>query len=358
MTTRNNDTKEQTTTQPAEKETTGKGNCPHRHWKALFPCAALLALILASVNFWQMNLSSKLQATQNARIDAVFLSYKADMDKQRREVNQTIQGLNASEQQLQTRVDELNKQLQTALQKKLYQKQDWLLQKAKHYLELAQINIHWTNDPNASIAMLQEADTILRELPDQRLFPVRQSIAAEITQLQAVSSADLAGILSQLDTLKASVDKLPVKTSAMSPVSPDNSSPNTDAQSAWKSKLQDSINALEQLVVIKHHDGEAIEPILSPLYINLLRESVRINLQAAQWAAIHYDSTVFQQALAQAIEDVNRGFDKNNAETQSLINGLQALQKQQFDINKPDITHSLTRLNQLIEAATSGDKAP
>ncbi len=87
---------------------------------------------------------------------------------------------------LQNKIQQMNKDLQAALREHFDQKQDWLLLKARYYLELAQINAHWSDDQQVTIALLQQADALLRTIPDQQLFTVRQAIAQEITQLQVL----------------------------------------------------------------------------------------------------------------------------------------------------------------------------
>lgn len=109
------------------------------------------------------------------------------------------------------------------------------------------------------------------------------------------------------------------------------------------------MNVLEKLVVIRRND-EDIQPLLSPLHQTLLRDSIRFNLQEAQWALLQNNSKIFQLSLAQALKEINRAFDENAVATQALIKQLQNLQQEKLETITPTLNQSLSLLNQLIES--------
>lgn len=324
-----------------------------RRKKMLAPLVAILALVLAANSFY-LTWSLYQQSTYYASSILVLKEQQSATIKQLREA---LQGWSASEQKMKSQVSELSKNLHTALQQRLYQNQDWIMLKARHYLELAQINWHWSRDSRASIALLQQADSLLRELSDQRIFPVRQSLATEISRLQSIPDVDIAGLLSQLDAAQATVSTLPIQTIIISPL-PNGATPaETSSPSAWRAKLRENISMLEKLVIIKRND-EDIKPMLTPLHQAVLRESIRMNLQEAQWAILQSNTLVYQHSLSQALDDIARTFDNKAPGTQALIKTLQNLQQQNLSPEKPAITESLRLLNQIIDASTTGDKTP
>ena len=253
---------------------------------------------------------------------------------------------------LQSQMQKINNDLQTALQQHLDQKQDWLLLKARYYLELAQINAHWSEDQQVTISLLQQADDVLRTIPDEKLFTVRQAIAQEITQLQGHAKIDIAGLLSQLDAAQNVTANLPIKqphsAQTINNETPKNLSP-------WRQKLQESLNVLEKLVVVRRNE-EDIQPLISPLHQTLLRDSIRLNLQQAQWAILQNNPKIYDLSLTQALQTIKRSFDESEQSTQALIQQLQTLQQEKLVAAKPTIGQSLSLLNQLIEVKDSGDK--
>ncbi|WED42506.1 uroporphyrinogen-III C-methyltransferase [Legionella cardiaca] len=258
----------------------------------------------------------------------------------------SVQTLKEDHAQLQEHLKSLDKELQTAMQQRLYQKQDWILLKARYYLELAQINAHWSNDKQTTIALLQQADLLLGTLSEQAVFAIRQAIAQEITQLQALPKVDVAGLLSQLDAAQTNLVSLPLK----HPVpGAKNKTSSEKSASPWREQLRESINSLGKLIVVRRHD-ENVEPLLSPIQQAMMQEAIRMNLQEAQWAILQNNSTVYQMALTQAIKTIKRAFEINAASTQALIKQLQNLLKQKINIEKPMIEKALPLLNQLIDS--------
>lgn len=319
-----------------------------RRW--LTPVIAVVALILAGGSFYQSLQQRRLAQTYETSLHNLV----SQQDALSRTVSEEARTRDQQRQEWQSRLNDLTSSMQRMLKQRLYQKQDWILLKTRHYLELAQINTHWSDDAAASIALLQQADTLLQELPDQRVFPIRQRIAEEISQLRAWPVVDVAGLLSQLDAAQTAVDTLPVKALTMSPTPQTPSSDPT--ATTWRKTLQDSVTVLEKLVVIRHNNDLA--PVLLPMQQALLRERIRMNLQTAQWAILQNNSVVYQSVLAQSLRDIQQAFDTEASGTQALIQSLQHLQKQTLSPAKPGIDQSLRQLNQLIETAEPGEVKP
>lgn len=325
-------------------------NCDYRKVFIVMLLPSLLALLLAiyalydtrqsrtlTENNWQTVNTSLSQTNQQLAAQKDWqTNYQTSLDKQ------------------QQQLDKVNSTLQTALQQPLYQKQDWLLYKARYYLELAQINAHWSENQQTTIALLHEADFILQGITDQSIFVVRQSIAEEISQLNALPTVDIAGILSQLDSARQEVNELPLKGN-IDLAQPDSEPSTTNA--GWRDDLHNSIGFLKKLIVVRHQETD-IQPLLSPMHQALIRESLRLDLQQAQWAALQHNEAIFQQMLNQALEDITRNFDSQAISTQAIIEQLKTLQKLPLKQKSPTIEQSLQQLNDLIgknNTSTSSD---
>lgn len=249
----------------------------------------------------------------------------------------------------QTRLDTLKKSVGSALQEHLYQNNDWLLQKARYYLELAEINAHWSDNTSTTIALFQQADNLLINMNESPLLSIRQAIATDIAQLQAIPVLDTAGLLAKLDAIQHTISMFPSKAPlALTKIktSPDIA---VNTPSTWRGHLQRSLDLLKKLVIIRHHN-EAIQPLLAPEYETILRENIRFNLQEAQWAVLQKNQAVFDLALTQAIANVSLAFDSNAENVQTLIKQLNALQSTQLKSETPSLGQSLLLLNQFIES--------
>ena len=241
--------------------------------------------------------------------------------------------------------------MESAIEQTMYQSQDWVLLKANYYIELAQINSHWNNNYTASIALLEEADKLLTKLTNPKIFEIRQVIAKEISQLKAIMPIDKAGLLSKLDAAQQSVTdlniQLPHETSATQTTQPPSSN--------WHSHFYTSLDQLKKLVVVRR-DNEDIKPLVSPLLVAAIKETVRLNLQEAQWAVLNEEHTIYQLMLTEAINNIQRTFNLNDHNTNVLLEQLNSLHQVSFSQEKPEIGKALPLINQLIDNKIAGKK--
>jgi len=264
------------------------------------------------------------------------------------QVATTLGSTNTLQENLADKVRVLNQALHAALQQRGYQTNDWLLLKVRYYLELAQINAHWSDQTETTVALLQEADALLGTLHDQRLFVVRQAITKEISQLQAAPQLDMTKILSQLDAAQSMVLKLSIKQSFAPLAVNDTTPPPENTQSTWRNHLSDAMRLLEKMVVVQHHTDD-VQPLLTSAYESVLRENIRLSLQEAQWAVLRFNDPMYHLLLTQAILNVNRSFDSHVEGNQALLKYLDDLQKIQLIQQKSMPDESLLLLNQAIE---------
>ncbi len=268
------------------------------------------------------------------------------------QVSETNHRLNSAEEAVRSskkNLDALTTHAANAQLERGYQNNDWHLLKARYYLELSSINAQWTENTPTTLALLQSADALLATLHDPRVFPVREAIATEILEWQAIPPLDITGLLTQLDAAQQAVYHVQVKSPlSLSPLAP-LAEPIKKAPKTWHDRLETTLNQLDRLVVIRHHE-DVNQPLITPAYTALLRENIRLNLQEAQWAVIQHHSEVYQCSLAEAIQTMKRVFDLKNPLTQSLIQQLTVMQHIQLSRAKPAFGQSLLLLNQVIES--------
>lgn len=255
-------------------------------------------------------------------------------------------------QQQETQLNLLEKKLQETRQQQTYDKKDWLLLKARYYLELAEANAYWSTQTESSIALLKQADQLLATIPDQAIFPVRQAIAQDISMLETIAPLDITGLLSQLDAIQTNLIQLPLKQSAtelLAQTKKEKLAHNTSDSNAWSEHLKTTLTHLEKLVVIQRHDSMPL-PLLSPEQEALLRNGVRLNLQEAQWAILQGNEALYQWALSAAEKTIKQQFAQNSAQTQTTLRQLNTLSQTKLIQPKVSIQQALRRLNTLIES--------
>lgn len=263
------------------------------------------------------------------------------------------QGLHLQQQTLHKTQETLSQQINqlqasvTVLKASRQDNEDtWLAGKARSLLELAQLELFWRNDTKTAIVLMQQADAALANMHAEGLLPVRQTLAQEIATLQAQPSQDIAGLVNQLDALRNLVPNLPVQIKTL-PQTTDTAA-KEPAESGWRKHLNESLDVLKTMVVIQKQDTN-INPQLSALHLSLLKESIRINLQEAEWAILHNNNAVYQSALKRAITDITRHFDKEAPVTITIMKQLHTLQQITLENTKDFKQTSLAMLNDWIK---------
>ena len=320
---------------------------------------ALVALIALGCAFYTTYVNVQLRhgiLQQEERLNAKMNWLKQQHTVNVTEVTGTIKAINDSQAKLHDKISSLDQNLHSTLQQHAYQKNDWLLLKARYYLELAQINAHWSDNAQTTSALLQEADVLLASMHDQHLFNIRQALAKEIADINTLPKLDIAGLLSQLDAAQKNVTHLPMRyTQTHLDKTKATLSPQK-VPSTWQENLKESLSQFKELVIIRHHEDDFL-PLPSQEFESMLRESIHLSLQEAQWAILQNNDTVYQFSLKQAINNINRSFEQG-ATTQALIQQLQRLQQIQLTQPKPALEQSLRLLNEWIESKGSQDSMP
>ncbi|CZG91231.1 uroporphyrinogen-III C-methyltransferase [Legionella pneumophila serogroup 1] len=323
-----------------------------KYLSLIISLTSLLAFLAIIVSIYSIQLEKQFQNHQlveNKNLTDELGRIKAEQNTVQKLLDNNANHLQQIQSDLTSKMDSLNKELQTAMKQKLYQNNDWLLLKARYYLELAQINVHWSDNFNTSVALLQQADALLKGMNIPKIFTIRQIIAKEIAQLKSISVVDITGILSQLDAAQAAINNLSIQSVVdQQEVLNHITKSEESGKTGWRNRLQDSVNFLEKLVVIRRHN-ENIQPLISPLYESAIKENIRLNLQEAQWAILNNNPAVYQFALNQAIANLKRVFNESSQNTDALIKQLSTLQNVKLTQEKPVVGQAIPLINQMID---------
>lgn len=323
-----------------------------KYLSLIISLTSLLAFLAIIISIYSIQLDKQFQNHQlveNKKLTDELGRIKAEQNTVQKLLDNNANHLQQIQSDLTSKMDSLNKELQTAMKQKLYQNNDWLLLKARYYLELAQINVHWSDNFNTSVALLQQADALLKGMNIPKIFTIRQIIAKEIAQLKSISVVDITGILSQLDAAQAAINNLSIQSVVdQQEVLNHITKSEESGKTGWRNRLQDSVNFLEKLVVIRRHN-ENIQPLISPLYESAIKENIRLNLQEAQWAILNNNPAVYQFALNQAIANLKRVFNESSQNTDALIKQLSTLQNVKLTQEKPVVGQAIPLINQMID---------
>ena len=224
-----------------------------------------------------------------------------------------------------------------------------LLVQAEYLVQLAQFSLTYQRDVLGALALLKLADQRLASLSLSPILEVRQILAKNILALQSISVIDLAGIMTKLNVLSDQVAQLPLvpslPRSEMIVKQPNKPTKLDTYLSDWKSVLSTSWHALERVIVIRHH-GQPIEPLLAPEEYLYLKQNIELQLEIAQWAAIHQQQPIYIESLRKAAGWVNRYFTDNGLLSRAVQHDIAELQKYVIAPSVPDLTASINAITQ------------
>lgn len=121
------------------------------------------------------------------------------------------------------------------------------------------------------------------------------------------------------------------------------------------SKLLDKASSYIRLDV---NSTEEIQPLLSSQQLTHIRLAVSLSLEQAQWAALNGQQEVYDQAVAQGIEYLERYFAKDYQVASSIREQLQELTGAKISQTMPDINPALVALQGYIQQRTLERRAP
>lgn len=291
---------------------------------------------------------------------------------------QRIQEENAQITQSLTQFNQLNTQLQNQLQgqeSKLGGLNDTLqhlsqimapiesasLLQAEYLTQLAQLNLKYQSDVSGALALLKMADQRLSVLSSPSILEVRQLLAKHIAALQAVPAVDLAGIVTKLNAISDEINKLPLvpefprKQTVLQP-SPQKTTKLDTYLANWRDALSTSWHTLERVVIIRRH-GQPIEPLLAPEQFLYLKQNLQLQIQQAQWAALHQQQIIYVLSLQRAANWVNYYFTDNNLVSRAVQQSLGELQKVTVQPVLPDISSVVTAIRQAQQHVAASDKS-
>lgn len=213
----------------------------------------------------------------------------------------------------------------------------WLLSEANYAVRLADYKLRFMRDVPTAIALLQSADASLATLDDPNLLALRQLLAKNIADLQAVPKLDMVGILTRLTVLQQQVAQLPLQVSALPTEKSTANGVVDNTLPMWRRASAQSWHTLQQLIVIRRVD-KPIEPLPSVVNQAYLQQNIQLLLQQARVAVLRNQADIYQSSLQQASDWIKRYFSINVALTQSLTQNVSDLQKIDIAPSLPDLT--------------------
>lgn len=196
-------------------------------------------------------------------------------------------------------------QLQLESKKQLSNGRTWQLWQIQQLLQLAGQKIWLEQDMPAALRLLQGAEQQLALLQDSSMQPLRQAIQTDLAELQKNTLPDVAKIQLGLTSLRKAVSDLPLRQSEREL---DDAAPVAATSSDWQTTLLQHWNSFwSSLVHVRPTQPEDLSVLSAGEQLSL-RNTLQQQLLLAELAAMKYQSELYQAALQQAMDTLQRYF--------------------------------------------------
>ena len=308
---------------------------------------AVLALILAAwqwqdsrqrINNIEQNLVKRLTEFESANKESRLLSAQAQEGSR-----EALVKLGVLESKL---IDSQNQQvaLEALYQELSRNRDEWVLADIEQILSIASQQLQLSGNVKAALIAMQTADSRLQRLDKPQFIGLRKVINKDIERLKALPFVDTVGISLRLDEMIATIDNLPLMLS--SPPKDEKTAPKTKTSGGWWSQLRrEAWQDVTQLVQIRRIDHPEV-PLMTPSQTYYVRENTTLRLLTARIALFQPDEASFKADLKSAQAWVERYFDSHAKLTRATQSTLQQIASSTVNIQLPDISDSLTAINQ------------
>lgn len=309
----------------------------------LITAAVLIAVLLAAQFYWQHDRKG-IQVQLKELSDAIGILEKND-NRHGAQLIEQVHALAELEKQvanLHRTIEAQGKQLQEL---SLNAPQDLMLTEALHLTRQASRRLQIEHSSKIPMALLENADAILRRMENADLNGAREILARDLNALGQAVNVDIEGVFLELVALAGNIDQLPMikLTSA-----PEQVIDGSEFKVADNSELLDYLSeSLSQLVRIRQH-YQPIAPLMLPGDQAIVRHNIAILFQQAQAAVLRGQQTIYSYCLDQIASNLGQHF-KSGDQLQALQQRLDKLAQIQIVRQLPQIQDSVSALETLVQ---------
>ncbi|WOX07166.1 uroporphyrinogen-III C-methyltransferase [Microbulbifer pacificus] len=230
-------------------------------------------------------------------------------------------------------------------------REDWQLAEADYLLRLANQRLMLEQDSRAALGLLQEVDTIVRDVDLPDLYGVRQQLARDITALKLAENVDREGLYLRLRALEEQMVNLNIQPqfdlAKRDVAAAQHQADNRDVgEDHFRSSWDNFVDFLKGSVRIR--DGEVDPVLLSPQSETRFRQSLRLNMEQAELAVLRADDTVYKDSLAHA-RQLLLDYGVDNPQRQVILSELEDLGQQKITTDLPNLSASQSALRNYID---------
>lgn len=286
------------------------------------------------------------RAAADQRIEAGLASVQADWQRELSALRARQNAERAeSVRQLSGRMGRVEDQMDRLL---AVDRRAWLGQEAVFLTRLAGQRLLVARDVDAALALLEQADALLRDTGEPKFEGVRLAIARDRAALAAVPRVDQVGFYATLSGLIDQVDKLQLEFEAPSAQAEVTASPSagwwTQATSGWHAALA----KLSDHLIVRRRSDE-IAQLMTPEWAALARQNIRMLIEQAQIAMLSANQPLFERSLQRASGFVALFAEQDPERVSSVVRTLDSLRRETIAPELPELTETRSLLEGEVE---------
>ena len=291
------------------------------------------------------------RAAADQRIEAGLASVEADWQRELSALRARQNAERAeSVRQLSGRMGRVEDQMDRLL---AVDRRAWLGQEAVFLTRLAGQRLLVARDVDAALALLEQADTLLRDTGEPTFEGVRLAIARDRAALAAVPRVDQLGLYATLSGLIDQVDKLQLEFEAPAAAAGVAVTPDAgwlaQATSGWHAALA----KLSDHLIVRRRSDE-IAQLMTPEWAALARQNIRMLIEQAQIAMLSANQPLFERSLQRASGFVALFAEQDEERVTSIVQTLDALGGEAIAPELPELIETRSLLEGEVERLGNG----
>ncbi len=230
-------------------------------------------------------------------------------------------------------------------------REQWRLAEAEYLIRMAMLRLSAMQDTESAIALLGEADLILRRQNDPGAYAARERLMEGLEALRSLPEIDRTGLFLQLGALQGRAGQLAALAPAFQLGEATGEQPE---QPFWERWLAEA----GRYVRIDLDSEAQVKPLLAGQSLAQVRLALSLAIEQAQWAVLNGNSEVYRQALGQAVSLLEQLFSEDNEQARALAERLRELMGREVAVELPELTPALRALQGYISEREQNGSLP
>ncbi len=314
----------------------------HSQWQRLEDLERQLAHAQAAPT----DVAALARASAEQGIEAGLASVEADWQRELSALRARQNAERAeSERQLSGRMSRVEDRMDRLL---AVDRRAWLGQEAVFLTRLAGQRLLVARDVDAALALLEQADALLRDAGEPRFEEVRLAIARDRAALAAVPRVDQVGLYATLSGLIDQVDKLQLEFEAPAAEAEAAVAPDEDWWAQAASGWHVALAKLSDHLIVRRRSDEVAQ-LMTPEWAALARQNIRMLIEQAQIAMLSANQPLFERSLQRASSFVALFTEQDPERVFSIVQTLNTLLGETIAPALPELTETRSLVERAVE---------